>query len=94
MSVYIGSTCSRLHTRVSEHAGVSPRTGLPLSSPQQSCYTRSHYNMQKKRLSIQLFKIGTINSNFELRILESLHINKNKPVIYRNISSYPLEIVK
>ena len=38
--------------------------------------------------------IGTSNSNFELRILESLHINKKKPVLNRNIASHPLEIVK
>ena len=38
--------------------------------------------------------IGTSNSNFELRILESLHIKKNKPILNRTIASYPLEIVK
>ena len=36
MSVYIGSTCRRLHTRVSELARVSPRTDLPLSSPSRT----------------------------------------------------------
>ena len=38
---YVGSTCRRLDTRAAEHAGVSVRTGLPLSNPSPS-HIREH----------------------------------------------------
>ena len=94
MSVYIGSTCHRLHIRVSEHAGVSPTTGLPLSSPSRTAIL-DHITACKTNANLSNFSIiVTSKSNSELRILESLHINKNKLVLNRNIASYPLEIVK
>ena len=81
MLVYIGSTCRRLHTRVSEHAGVSPRTGLPLSSPSRTSIL-DHITACETNANLSNFSIiGTSNSNFEFRTLESLHVNKNKPVL-------------
>ena len=80
MSVYIGSTCRRLHTRVSEHAGVSPRTGLPLSYPSRTAIL-DHITACKTNANLSNFSvIATSNSEFELIILEFLHINKNKQV--------------
>ena len=35
-SCYIGSTCRRLHTRISEHAGISLRTNILIFQPCQS----------------------------------------------------------
>ena len=81
MSVYMWPTCRRLHTRVSEHAGVSPRTGLPLSSPSRTTKL-DHITAWKTNANLSNFSvITTSNRIFELRILESLHSNKNKPVL-------------
>ena len=41
---YVGSTNRNLSTRAAEHAGVSVRTGLPLSQPCQS-HIRDHVYM-------------------------------------------------
>ena len=38
--------------------------------------------------------IGTSNNITDLRILESLHINKHKPILNSTVSAFPLSIVK
>ena len=76
---YVGSICRRLDTRAAEHAGVSVRTGLPLSNPLPS-YIRDHsLSCGGPRVSLSQFSIiGRCNNIIDLRVLESLHILKKQ----------------
>ena len=91
--VYFGSTLRRLHTRVSEHAGVSPRTGAPLTSAPQSSI-RDHAAVCGSPVDRNNFSIIGMSKNpTNLRILESLHIYKSKPDLNNTLSAYPLLLV-
>ena len=91
---YIGSTCRRLSTRAAEHAGVSVRTGVPLSSPSPSHIREHMHACGGPQVSISNFNIiGRCSNVTDLRILESLHINRSKPNINSTQSAYPLSIV-
>ena len=90
---YIGSTKRSLHCRVEQHRGRSHRTGMWLSRPDPSAI-RSHAENCNCSFSIKDFKVIGRESNVQhLRILESLHIVRNKPVLNDNISAVPLNIV-
>ena len=92
-SAYVGSTVRNLITRVSEHRGISVRTGTPFLNPPHSS-VRSHCLESDHPLSFDQFKIIASSQNFVyLRILESLHILKNKPNLNDMQSAHPLSIV-
>ena len=91
---YVGSTCRRLDTRAAEHAGVSGRTGLPLSNPSPSHIREHSHSCGGPRVSLSQFDIiGRCSNIIDLRILESLHILKNKPKITASQTAYRLYIV-
>ena len=76
---YTGSTQRQLQCRISEHLGVSVRTGLPLS---KLAYSAIYDHREKKDHPINKtgFKIvGRTSSTSTLRLLESLNVFKNKP---------------
>ena len=90
---YIGSTKRSLHCRVEQHIGRSHRTGMWLSRSDPSAI-RSHAEACNSTFSIKDFKvIGRENNIQYLRILESLHIMRDKPVLNENTSAVPLNIV-
>ena len=90
---YIGSTKRSLHCRVEQHIGRSYRTGMWLTRPDPSAI-RSHAENCNSTFSIKDFKvIGRENNLQYLRILESLHILKKKPVLNDNSSAMPLNVV-
>ena len=92
-SVYIGSTKRHLYERVSEHIGISSRTGVELSRPPFSAI-REHSKLCKCEIDIKNFRIiGSCNSEFGLRILESLHINKARPDLNNMSSCYALSMI-
>ena len=89
-SEYVGSTTRTLHTKVTEHAGRSFRTGSILSVPPHSM-VRTHSESCEVPVTLDYFCIiGSTSSAIDLRILESLHIFKLKPVLNDSQSSYPL----
>ena len=93
-SAYVGSTIRNLHTRVSEHLGVSNRTGLPLTNPPQSAIRSHAMQCPTSSISLDNFKIlATANSSVHLRILESLYIYRLKPNLNETLSAFPLKIV-
>ena len=93
-SEYFGLTSRRLATRVAEHRGVSVRTGYPLSAPPFSSIRNHNDNCSSCQIEINSFKIvGSDNSIFGLKILESLFIHKNKPTLNESGSSIPLLLV-
>ena len=90
---YIGSTKRSLHCRVEQHLGRSYRTGIWLSRPDPSPI-RNHVENCNTTFSINDFKIiGQEENVHDLRILESLHILKTKPVLNEHASAVPLNVV-
>ena len=79
-SEYVGSTARTLGCRISEHKGVSYRTGARLSQPSHSA-VRAHSEQCDVRIRDEHFKILDTfpSSNIVLRILESLHIFHKQP---------------
>ena len=76
---YVGQTTRHLHTRVSEHLGISPVRGRPSSSPVMSSIL-SHLNSTGHSASFDDFKIlSSCTHTGELMIHESLLICKLKP---------------
>ena len=82
-----------LGTMVDEHAGVSFRSGVPLTSPPHSA-VRDHLELCTTNVDINNFKVLAISSSeIDLKILESLHIFKSRPGLNSQLSSYPLLVV-
>ena len=87
---YLGQTVRHLHTRVSEHLGVSPLTGHKRSNP-VSYSILSHLNHTGHTACLDDFKIlSSCSSPDELLIRESLLISKFKPSLNTQGSSVPL----
>jgi len=92
-SAYVGSTVRALGMRVEEHAGRSLRTGNSLKVPSQSSI-RDHCEECNSPIILDRFSVlGTAQSTIDVRILESLHIFKSKPVLNDTQSAYPLQIL-
>ena len=90
---YVGSTSRTLHVRVSEHRGISPRTGIPLSSPSHSS-VRAHAE-QTCSAPVRASDFSILCNSPDktsLLILESLYIFKLKPPLNDMNSAYPLNI--
>ena len=88
-ALYVGQTRRHIHTRISEHMGVSSKTGNKLSVSQMSAVL-IHHHLSKHTISDSDFTILTSgNSKFDLEMRESLLISKLKPIL-NNISSMPL----
>ena len=89
-ALYVGQTRRHIHTRISEHMGVSPKTENKLSVSQMSAVL-THHHFSKHNISDSDFTILTSsNSKFDLEVRESLLISKFKPILNNNISSTPL----
>ena len=86
-------TTRHLHTRVSEHLGISPVTGRPSSCPVMSSIL-SHLNSTGHSASFDDFKIlSSCADTGELMIHESLLISKLKPSLNVQGSSIPLNLL-
>ena len=93
-AAYVGSTQKSLFCRAQQHAGRSFRTNSLLSSPVESSIRNHCHNECKINFSIDNFEIiDRESSDFKLRLLESLHINKIKPKLNNMMSAAPLLIV-
>jgi hypothetical protein len=87
---YVGRTTSHLHTRVSEHLGISALTGNKSSNPKLTSILQ-HLNNTGHTASLDDFKIlSSCPSSDELMIHESLLISKLKPTLNVQGSSVPL----
>ena len=91
-ALYVGQTTLHLHTRISEHLGVSPITGKKSTSPTTSSI-HSHINAFGHLASFDDFKIiFSCSDSYELLIHESLLISKLKPSLNVQRSSIPLNL--
>ena len=78
---YVGQTTRHLHTRVSEHLGISPLTGKPSSNPPMSSIF-SHLKTTGHTASFDDFQIlSSCSDDCEIVIHESLLISKLKPTL-------------
>ena len=87
------STIRTLYTRVSEHKGLSDRTGKPVAKPKHSSI-RDHVMTCGSDIPIDNFKIvANNNKEIDLRIIESIFIHKDKPMLNDTNSSFPLKLL-
>ena len=90
---YIGCSKLQLERRADQYLGISFRTNLPLGSTVYSSI-RNHGEAKNHKINKSQFRI--IDKAFyekDLRILESIHIFKEKPSLNETASSYPLSII-
>ena len=87
---YIGKTEQQLAARISEHSGISARTGKKLQTkPRSDIYDHCqncHVHVQPENFSI----IDTLPTEKGLLILESLHQKIKKPQIGIHQKSTPI----
>ena len=89
---YVSQTTRHLHTRISEHLGISPITGKHSTNPAISSIL-SHTNASGHPANFDDFQILSSSSDsYELMIHESLLINKYKPNLNVQGSSIPLNL--
>ena len=92
-ATYVGETRKQLRVRMSQHRGVSFRSGTPLNSLDAS-KIRDHSLNTGHRVHECDFRILDSCSNFDLRILESIYIHKLKPSLNDYASSVELCVLK
>ena len=91
-ALYLGKTCRHLHTRISEHCGISALTGNPLSCVSKSSIS-DHSREAGHPIEPSDFKIVTsANSNHNILIKESLLIAQTKPWLNNNVRSFLLTL--
>ena len=90
-STYVGESIRHAKRRYSEHLGISALSGKPLKG-QNSTAVRDHILSCKPEASFKDFKIiGRDTTNkYNLRVKESLFINKESPNINIQGNSIPL----
>jgi len=90
---YVGSTTRHLYQRVAEHANRSARTDLLLSTPSKSSIFE-HSISCGCSVTLDNFRVlGSCKHEIDLRILESLHIHKRRPMLNNSLSSFPLLLI-
>ena len=90
---YVGQTTRHLHTRVSEHLGISAITGKPSSNPPMSSIF-SHLKTTGHTANFDDFEIlSSCSNDCELMIRESLLISKLKPTLNVQGNSIPLNLL-
>ena len=89
-ATYYGKTCRHLNVRIGEHSGISPLTGKK-SKARKTTAVKDHMLFCDHIVSLDDFQILTSsNSEFHLKIKESLLISRDKPELNRNEKPLPL----
>ena len=84
---YIGKTYRHFKVRVSEHHGVSPRTGKPVKGT-LSTSVRDHMLICDHKVVHEDFKfLGNESDRYLLELKESWFIKKDKPSLNKNLYS-------
>ena len=91
-AAYYGKTCRHLNIRVGKHSGVSPLTRKK-SKAKTTAAIKYHMLFCDHAVSLEDFKIlASSNSEFHLKIKESLSISRDKPELNRNEKALPLRL--
>ena len=89
-ATYYGETCRHLSVTVGEHSGVSTLTGKK-SKSKKSTSVKDHMLFCDHIVSVDDFKILAISdSDFHVKIKESLLISRDEPILNKNETSLPL----
>ena len=88
----IGETTRHLKTSIAEHRGLSNRTGLPISNPPNSTI-RDHALKFNHTIDFSNFKIIHSCRPFDIKIAESILIDRHKPDLNSMDFSVPLNII-
>ena len=91
-ALYFGETIRHLHTRISEHMGISACTGKPLSKPSFSNILSYHQSSGHPIDPDDFSILTSCSSTFELLLRESLLISKFQPSLNANLRSVPLTL--
>ena len=87
---YYSETCRHLSVRVGKHLPISLLTGKKLKS-KKSTAVKDHMLFRDHILSIDDFKIlATSDSDFHIKVKESLLISRDEPILNKNETSLPL----
>ena len=79
-----------LSVRVGEHSGVSSLTGKK-SKSKKSAAVKDHMLFSDHIVSINDLKIlATSDSDFHVKVIESLLISRDEPILNKNEASLPL----
>ena len=86
-----GQTQRHFFVRASEHLGITPLTSKVVKTPKKSAIFDMLLDSHKA--SFDNFSILLKESNpFKLQLKESLLISRDKPILNKNIYSFPLEL--
>ena len=91
-ALYFGETIRHLHTRISEHMGISACTGKPLSKPFFSNILYHHQSSGHPIDPDDFSILTSCSSTFELLLRESLLVSKFQPSLNANLRSVPLTL--
>ena len=91
--MYVGKTCPLIHTRVSDHNGISVTRGKKLSNPSLSSIL-SHHRETGHPISFNDFSIlSSCSSSFGLPLQENILIKEIKPSVNSNLSPFSLSLI-
>ena len=91
-ATYYGQTQRHFFVRASEHLGITPLTGKFVKTPKKSAIF-DYILLDGHKASFDIFSILLKESNtFKLQLKKSLLISRDKPVLNKNIYSFPLEL--
>ena len=91
-ATYCGQTQRHFFVRASEHLAITASTGKFVKQPKKSAIF-DHILLDGHKASFDNFSIFLTESNpFELQLKESLLISRDKPILNKNIYSFPLEL--
>ena len=89
-ATYYGETCRHLSVRLGEHSGVLPLTGKK-SKSKKSTTVKDHMLFFDHTVFIDDFKIlASIDSDFHVKVKESLLISRDEPILNKNETSLTL----
>ena len=89
-TTYYGETWRHLSVGVGEHSDVSPLTGKKLKSKKPTAVKDDMLSWDHI-VSIDGLKIlATSDSDFHIKVKESLSISRDKPILNKNETSPPL----
>ena len=91
-ATYYGQTQRHIYVRACEHLAITPLTGKTVKTPKKSSIF-DHMLLEGHKSSFDNFSILLKeNNSFKLQVKESLLISRDKPILNRNIYSFPLEL--
>ena len=91
-AAYYGQTQRHFFVRASEHLGITSLTGKFVKRPKKSTIS-NHMLLDGYKASFDNFSILLKEINpFKLQLKESSLISRDKPILNKNIYSFPLEL--